>query len=127
MNENKEGDAVSTRNRNQRLPMKQWTCRSADLFLKINQVGRGTFGEVYKAQYKDPKLSLLKPSSKFVALKKILTDNEKEGFPITAIREITLNTHYLDFCFLDWARLLQFQAMEEYYHDAMFSLLLFLL
>ena len=90
MNEYKEGDVISTRNRNQRLPMKQWTCRSADLFLKINQVGRGTFGEVYKAQYKDPKLSLLKPSSKFVALKKILTDNEKEGFPITAIREITI-------------------------------------
>jgi len=47
-----------------------------------DQVGEGTFGEVFKA--KDTETHDL------VALKKIRMRNEKEGFPITAIREIKL-------------------------------------
>ena len=40
---------------------------------------QGTFGEVFKARSRsDPK--------KIVALKKVLMENEKEGFPITALR-----------------------------------------
>ena len=40
---------------------------------------KGTFGEVFKARCRaDPKL--------IVALKRVLMDNEKEGFPITALR-----------------------------------------
>ena len=47
------------------------------------QVGQGTFGEVHKARDR-------RNRSKFVALKKVLMDNEKEGFPITALREVRI-------------------------------------
>ncbi|CAG2183292.1 unnamed protein product, partial [Oppiella nova] len=40
----------------------------------------GTFGEVFKAKHRQTR--------KIVALKKVLMENEKEGFPITALREI---------------------------------------
>ena len=46
------------------------------------KLGEGTFGEVYKAR------SLRNGHQ--VALKKILMHNEKDGFPITALREIKL-------------------------------------
>ena len=42
----------------------------------------GTFGEVCSARHRETGL--------IVALKKIRMDNEKEGFPITAVREIVL-------------------------------------
>ncbi|KAF2095213.1 Pkinase-domain-containing protein [Rhizodiscina lignyota] len=48
----------------------------------IEKLGEGTFGEVHKAK------SL--KTAKIFALKKILMHNEKEGFPITALREIKL-------------------------------------
>ncbi|KAJ5193749.1 hypothetical protein N7472_006215 [Penicillium cf. griseofulvum] len=48
----------------------------------LDKLGEGTFGEVYKARSKK--------DTKIVALKKILMHHEKEGFPITAIREIKL-------------------------------------
>ena len=51
-------------------------------YKKLNQVGEGTYGEVYLGE--DIK------TKERVALKKIRMDNEKEGFPITAIREIKL-------------------------------------
>ena len=59
-------------------------CRSIEkCYDKGPQIGEGTYGEVFLAT---PKGS---PTDK-VALKKIRMDNEKEGFPITAIREIKL-------------------------------------
>ncbi|KAF2841694.1 Pkinase-domain-containing protein, partial [Patellaria atrata CBS 101060] len=48
----------------------------------IRKLGEGTFGEVHKAQSRK--------NGSIVALKKILMHNEKDGFPITALREIKL-------------------------------------
>ncbi|KAK3179418.1 hypothetical protein Dsin_032781 [Dipteronia sinensis] len=50
----------------------EWLCK----------LGEGTFGEVSKARSKK--------NGQIVALKKILMHNEKDGFPITALREIKL-------------------------------------
>ena len=47
-----------------------------------NQLGQGTFGVVTKARQKK--------TGKLVALKKFLVPDKKEGFPITAFREITI-------------------------------------
>ncbi|KAK9464939.1 kinase-like domain-containing protein [Lipomyces arxii] len=49
---------------------------------ELGKLGEGTFGEVYKARHR--------PTGRLVALKKILMHNEKEGFPITALREIRI-------------------------------------
>lgn len=48
----------------------------------LDKLGEGTFGEVHKARDKQ--------TSQLVALKRILMHNEKEGIPITAIREIKI-------------------------------------
>jgi len=73
-----------------RVSVGQWASRSSDMYEKIYQVGEGTFGKVYKAKIKsvpgDKNISV----GEHVALKRILMDNEKEGFPITAIREIMI-------------------------------------
>ncbi|XP_019613562.1 PREDICTED: cyclin-dependent kinase 2-like [Branchiostoma belcheri] len=53
-----------------------------DNFQKIEKIGEGTYGVVYKA--KD------KVTGRMVALKKIRLDTESEGVPSTAIREISL-------------------------------------
>lgn len=58
-------------------------CDDVEKYEKICKIGKGTFGEVFKARNK--------ASRKEVALKKILMDNEQEGFPITAIREIKVS------------------------------------
>ncbi|KAI6220182.1 putative cyclin-dependent kinase 9 [Aphelenchoides besseyi] len=53
-----------------------------DCYEKLFKIGQGTFGEVFKAKCMKTK--------RYVALKKILMDNEREGFPITAIREVKM-------------------------------------
>ncbi|CAE6094012.1 unnamed protein product [Arabidopsis arenosa] len=63
-------------------PPPMWGSRSVDCFEKLEQIGEGTYGQVYKA--KEIK------TGEIVALKKIRMDNEREGFPITAIREIKI-------------------------------------
>ncbi|KAK9842364.1 hypothetical protein WJX81_008632 [Elliptochloris bilobata] len=58
-------------------------CRTVEhSYVKNKQIGEGTYGQVYLANDKE--------TNEEVALKKIRMDNEKEGFPITAIREIKL-------------------------------------
>ncbi|EAQ86534.1 hypothetical protein CHGG_07787 [Chaetomium globosum CBS 148.51] len=48
----------------------------------LGKLGEGTFGEVHRARSKK--------TGALVALKKIIMHNEKDGFPITALREIKL-------------------------------------
>ena len=58
-------------------------CRCVeDSYEKLRQIGEGTYGQVYLAR--DVRDGAL------VALKRVRMDNEREGFPITAIREIKL-------------------------------------
>jgi cyclin-dependent kinase 12/13 len=60
----------------------EWGSRTVDVYEKIEQIGEGTYGQVYKARNK--------LTGEIVALKRIRMENEKEGFPITAIREIKI-------------------------------------
>uniref|UniRef100_A0A0A9YBD1 cyclin-dependent kinase n=1 Tax=Lygus hesperus TaxID=30085 RepID=A0A0A9YBD1_LYGHE len=53
-----------------------------DRYIRLEKVGEGTYGVVYKA--KD------KVTRQIVALKKIRLDAEDEGIPPTAIREISI-------------------------------------
>ncbi|XP_018416280.1 PREDICTED: cyclin-dependent kinase 2 isoform X2 [Nanorana parkeri] len=51
-------------------------------FQKVEKIGEGTYGVVYKARNRE--------TGEVVALKKIRLDTETEGVPSTAIREISL-------------------------------------
>jgi len=53
-----------------------------DQFQKIEKIGEGTYGIVYKAKDRE--------TGNLVALKKIRLETESEGVPSTAIREITV-------------------------------------
>ncbi|XP_030387914.1 serine/threonine-protein kinase PITSLRE isoform X2 [Scaptodrosophila lebanonensis] len=55
-------------------------CRSVEEFQCLNRIEEGTYGVVYRA--KD------KRTSEIVALKRLKMEKEKEGFPITSLREI---------------------------------------
>ena len=56
------------------------------------KIGQGPFGEVFKAKPRQPELlsENAQTSSGFVAMKRVLMEHEKEGFPITALREIKI-------------------------------------
>ncbi|KAI9850690.1 MAG: serine/threonine protein kinase, CMGC, CDC2/CDK sub [Thelocarpon superellum] len=57
-------------------------CSNIKDYEMLSKLGEGTFGEVHKARSR--------VNGSVVALKKILMHNEKDGFPITALREIKL-------------------------------------
>ncbi|KAF4683788.1 hypothetical protein FOZ60_008636 [Perkinsus olseni] len=58
------------------------TPRCVEEFDILNEVGKGTYGQVFKA--------IDKRTQQYVALKRVLLKNEKEGFPVTAVREIKI-------------------------------------
>ncbi|XP_048210872.1 cyclin-dependent kinase 10 isoform X3 [Perognathus longimembris pacificus] len=62
--------------------LKLGQCRSVKEFEKLNRIGEGTYGIVYRAR--DTK------TDEIVALKKVRMDKEKDGIPISSLREITL-------------------------------------
>jgi serine/threonine-protein kinase BUR1 len=57
-------------------------CSKIGEYEMLQKLGEGTFGEVHKARHCR--------TNQIYALKKILMHNEKDGFPITALREIKL-------------------------------------
>ncbi|KAH9622008.1 hypothetical protein KSS87_020066 [Heliosperma pusillum] len=57
-------------------------CRSVDEFERLNKIDEGTYGVVYRA--KDKK------TEEIVALKKVKMEKEREGFPLTSLREINI-------------------------------------
>jgi cell division cycle 2-like protein len=57
-------------------------CRSVDEFERLNKINEGTYGVVFRA--KDKK------TGEIVALKKVKMEKEKEGFPLTSLREINI-------------------------------------
>jgi len=60
----------------------QWGERTVEVYEILTKIGEGTYGEVFKAREKD--------TGDLCALKKVRLENEREGFPITAIREIQI-------------------------------------
>lgn len=58
------------------------SAKMAEYQIMKEKLGEGTFGIVSKAKSRR--------TGQVVALKKILMHNEKDGFPITALREIKL-------------------------------------
>lgn len=57
-------------------------CRGVDEFERLNTINEGTYGIVSRA--KDKK------TGEIVALKKVKMENEREGFPLTSLREINI-------------------------------------
>jgi cyclin-dependent kinase 12/13 len=58
------------------------TLRDVNAFAKQKQVGQGTYGSVFVGKDKQ--------TGDIVALKRINTEQEANGFPITAIREVKI-------------------------------------
>eukprot|EP00743_Colponemidia_sp_Colp-15_P010438 GILK01011494.1.p1 GENE.GILK01011494.1~~GILK01011494.1.p1 ORF type:complete len:420 (+),score=64.41 GILK01011494.1:33-1262(+) len=57
-------------------------CRIVNEYEKLNQLGEGTYGTVFRARDK--------ATGEIVALKKVRMAHEKDGFPLTALREVRL-------------------------------------
>jgi len=66
-----------------------WGERFVDLYKIVDKVGEGTYGEVFKAM-PPGEAAADEEEQTYLALKKVRLENEKEGFPITAVREIKI-------------------------------------
>lgn len=55
-------------------------CRSVYCYERLNHIEEGSYGVVFRARDKE--------TGEVVALKKLKMDKEKNGFPITSLREI---------------------------------------
>jgi hypothetical protein len=63
--------------------MQSYACRPVHDFVKLERIGTGTYGFVFRAQDKS--------TGRIVALKKFrLKESGREGFPLTGLREIKL-------------------------------------
>lgn len=62
--------------------MECFACRPVSYFEKLNQLGEGTYGTVFRARDKT--------TNEIVALKKLRLQREKSGFPLTSVREIKI-------------------------------------
>jgi len=56
-------------------------CRSVEIYEKLNHIEEGSYGVVYRARDTE--------TGDIVALKRLKLDREKNGFPITGLREIS--------------------------------------
>lgn len=63
--------------------------RDISVYEKTEQIGEGTFGQVFRGK---ERASTWGESGTFVALKKVRMESEREGFPVTATREIKILT-----------------------------------
>ena len=57
-------------------------CRSVEHFVRLNHIDEGTYGVVFRARDS--------ATGRVVALKKVKMEKEKEGFPLTSLREINI-------------------------------------
>ena len=64
------------------IPAEARRAEAGEAYESIHQVGEGTYGQVFKARSER--------TGALVALKKIRMDSEKDGFPVTVMREIKL-------------------------------------
>ena len=88
----KEKDIKKEKYRTRLSSINETGCRSVNNYKIIEEhIGEGTFGMVFKAEYiGDPIYAEKNRIPKKVALKKIKMEDSKEGFPITALREIMI-------------------------------------
>ena len=56
------------------------SCGNADEYEKLNMIEEGSYGIVYRAKRRE--------TGEIVALKRLKLEEEKDGFPVTSIREI---------------------------------------
>lgn len=66
----------------EKAPYQPITMRTSTVYERVLQVGEGTYGKVYKARNVDTNVT--------AALKRLRMESEREGMPITAVREIKL-------------------------------------
>jgi len=57
------------------------SCRHVDIYEKLNHIEEGSYGIVYRARDTE--------TNEIVALKRLKLEREKNGFPITSLREIS--------------------------------------
>ncbi|XP_038884698.1 cyclin-dependent kinase G-2 isoform X2 [Benincasa hispida] len=91
-------------------------CRSVDEFERLNKIDEGTYGVVFRARDKN--------TGEIVALKKVKMEKEREGFPLTSLREINILLSFHHPSIVDVKEVLVgnsldsiFLAMEYMEHD----------
>ncbi|KAH8269609.1 hypothetical protein KR018_010504 [Drosophila ironensis] len=82
----RKGFLISLKNIGSKMPIPEQNvygrCRPVSEFEKLNRVGEGSYGIVYRAR--DTR------SNEIVALKKVRMDQEKDGLPVSGLREIMI-------------------------------------